>query len=211
MDRLMLIVLFLSIACSTTSKPGSEKAGPKGELSQGTLPAVDDPMPPPTEGLAEPSEQEQNRIYTWLAQQETGFEIERLEDCEAQLLTRADHIVNKTDLHRMSDELQAEVRDSLSLYHWCYYHMLGRLEYQLEQQNLGVSYQDRLDQFLRESKALFIVADCLDRTRQSMNYRSTLQKKYINLSQTWFGRKVSPMDAAGRPSGGKAAGPYVED
>jgi hypothetical protein len=131
-------------------------------------------------------------------------------DCEAQLLARADRIQGKQDIQKAADELQADVREAFSLYHWCYFHMMGRLEYQLEQQNLGRSYQDRLQQFLRESKALFIVAECLDRTRQTRRYRSTLQKKYIALSQAWFGRQLSPREASGPAESKKPAAPFQE-
>jgi hypothetical protein len=160
--------------------------------------------------LPEPSAQELGRLHTWLAGQETGFELDRLEDCAAQLLLQADRIQNKDDIQKAAEDLQADVRGALPLYHWCYFHMLGRLEYQLEQQNLGRSHQDKLQQFLRESKALFIVAETLDRTRQTRRYRSNLQKKYIVLSQAWFGRSLSPIDAAGRPESRKPASPFEE-
>jgi hypothetical protein len=135
--------------------------------------------------------------------------LERLEDCEAQLLVRADRLQSKADIQKAADEMQADVRESLPLYHWCYFHMMSRLEYQLEQENLGRSYQDKLQQFLRESKALFIVAECLDRTRQTRRYRSNLQKKYIALSQAYFGRQLSPMDST-RSEPRKPAAPFRE-
>lgn len=206
MDRLM-ILLFCLLSCRTP-KPATPTETP--DVKEGTLPAVEEPTPPIVEeNLAEPTAQELGRLSTWLAAQETGFEIERLEDCEAQLLVRADRIQNKADIQKAADELQMDVRDSLPLYHWCYFHMLSRLEYQLEQQNLGRSYQDKLQQFLRESKALFIVAECLDRIRQSRRYRGNLQKKYIALSQAWFGRQLSPMES-NRPETKKPAAPYRE-
>ncbi len=206
MDRLMILLLCLS-ACRT---PKPATAPETTEVKEGTLPAVEEP-PPPTleENLPEPTAQELGRLATWLAAQETGFEIERLEDCEAQLLVRADRIQSKADIQKAADELQTDVRDSLPLYHWCYFHMMSRLEYQLEQQNLGRSYQDKLQQFLRESKALFVVAECLDRMRQSRSYRSNLQKKYIALSQAWFGRQLSPMES-NRPESRKPATPFRE-
>jgi hypothetical protein len=206
MDRLIILVLCL-VGCSTAKTPTPLEAP---EVKQGTLPAQDEAtLPSVEENLPEPTPQELGRLYTWLAAQETGFELERLEDCEAQLLVRADRIQSKADIQKAADELQADVRDSLPLHHWCYFHMLSRLEYQLEQQNLGRSYQDKLQQFLLESKALFIVAECLDRTRQTRLYRNTLQKKYIALSQAWFGRQLSPMDSS-RAESRKPAAPFRE-
>lgn len=207
MDRLILVMLCL-MSCRTTKPPEPPVTE---ENPQGTLPAQDEPMPPVAEeNLPEPDARELTRLYTWLAEQETGFELERLEDCEAQLLVRADRIQSKADIAKAADELQADVRDALPLYHWCYFHMLSRLEYQLEQQNLGRTYQDRLQQFLRESKALFIVAECLDRSRQTRNYRANLQKKYIALSQAWFGRNLSPMETTDRTEPKKPAAPFME-
>lgn len=207
MDR--LIILLLCLVSCRTPKPATPPETPEA-MQGGTLPAQDEPTPPAAEeNLVEPTSQEFGRLPTWLAAQETGFEMERLEDCEAQLLVRADRIQNKNDIQKAADELQADVREGLSLYHWCYFHMLSRLEYQLEQQNLGRSYQDKLQQFLRESKALFIVAECLDRTRQTRRYRANLQKKYIALSQAWFGRQLSPMES-NRSETKKPAAPFRE-
>jgi hypothetical protein len=209
MDRLIILLLCL-MSCRTVKPVSTPSEAGVEEPAQGTLPAEDEPMPAPAEeALEEPSAQEFGRLFTWLAAQETGFELERLEDCEAQLLARADLIQSRLDMQKAVDELQPDVRESLALYHWCYFHMLSRLEYQLEQQNLGRSYQDKLQQFLRESKALFIVAECLDRTRQTQRYRSNLQKKYIALSQAWFGRQLSPMEA-NRPESKKPAAPFRE-
>jgi len=207
MDRLIILLVFLT-SCRTTPPPAPSE--PK-QLEQGTLPAQEEAPPPRVEeNLPEPSAQELGQLYTWLAAQDTGFELDRLEDCEAQLLVRSDRVQTKADIQKAADELQADVRDTFPLYHWCYFHMLSRLEYQLEQQNLGRSYQDKLQQFLRESKALFIVAECLDRTRQTRRYRNNLQKKYIALSQAWFGRSLSPMESAGRPDSKKPASPFQE-
>jgi hypothetical protein len=206
MDR--LIILFLCLTACRTAKPAPEAE--TSEVAAATLPAQDDPTPPAVEtNLPDPSPQELGRLSTWLAAQETGFELERLEDCEAQLLVRADRLQSKADIQKAADEMQADVRESLPLYHWCYFHMMSRLEYQLEQENLGRSYQDKLQQFLRESKALFIVAECLDRSRQTRRYRSNLQKKYIALSQAYFGRQLSPMDSS-RPEPKKPAAPFRE-
>ncbi|HYX36551.1 MAG TPA: hypothetical protein VE954_25870 [Oligoflexus sp.] len=207
MDRLIL-VLILVASCRTT-KPATPAVEP--EAQSATLPAQEEPPTASEEdNLPEPTARDLNRLYTWLATQETGFELDRLEDCEAQLLVRADRVQNKADIQKAADELQADVRDALPLYHWCYFHMLSRLEYQLEQQNLGRSYQDKLQQFLRESKALFIVAECLDRTRKTRRYRTNLQKKYITLSQSWFGRSLSPTEEGSRPETKKPAAPYQE-
>lgn len=206
MDR--LIILLLCLAGCRTPKPAPQVE--TSEVAAATLPAQEDPTPPAVEtNLPDPSPQELGRLSTWLAAQETGFELERLEDCEAQLLVRADKLQSKADIQKAADEMQADVRESLPLYHWCYFHMMSRLEYQLEQENLGRSYQDKLQQFLRESKALFIVAECLDRTRQTRRYRSNLQKKYIALSQAYFGRQLSPMDTT-RPEPKKPAAPFRE-
>ncbi|WP_141732549.1 hypothetical protein [Oligoflexus tunisiensis] len=208
MDRLMILLLCL-VSCRTTQ----EKPDPPPEqpMEEATLPAQEEPPTPVVnEDLPEPSAQELGRLYTWLAAQETGFELERLEDCEAQLLARADRIQGREDIQKAADELEADVREAFPLYHWCYFHMMSRLEYQLEQRNLGRSYQDKLQQFLRESKALFIVAECLDRTRRTRNYRSNLQKKYIALSQVWFGRHLSPREASGPMQSPKPAAPFQE-
>jgi hypothetical protein len=197
------------MSCRTVKPVSTPTASEAQALTQSTLPAQDEPAAPSEGALVEPSAQEFGRLMSWLAAQETGFELERLEDCEAQLLARADLIQSRIDMQKAVDELQPDVRESLPLYHWCYFHMLGRLEYQLEQQNLGRSYQDKLQQFLRESKALFIVAECLDRTRQTRRYRGNLQKKYIALSQAWFGRQLSPMESD-RSEPRKPAAPFRE-
>lgn len=212
MDRLMRIVLCLGlISCRTVKKDEGETSKEVEEVGEGgTMAAQEEPAPTAAaqQNLAEPSPRELNRLYTWLAEQETGFDLERLEDCEAQLLVRADRVQNKSDIQKAANDLLADVRDTLALYHWCYFHMLSRLEYQLEQENLGRTWQDKLQQFLRESKALFIVAESLDRTRQSRSYRSNLQKKYIALSQAFFGRKLSPVESAPREK--KPASPFNE-
>jgi len=210
MVRIIFLALAFLMGCrSTQSVPAPKEEKPQAAAGD-TLPAEEEPPPPSPEApLAEPDSRDLHHLYTWLAAQETGFELERLEDCEAQLLVRADRIQSKMDIQKAADELQADVRESLPLYHWCYFHMLSRLEYQLEQQSLGHTYQDRFQQFLRESKALFVVAECLDRTRQSRSYRSNLQKKYIALSQAWFGRSLSPLDTP-KPESKKPAAPFKE-
>ncbi len=209
MDRLKYLCLmgiFLT-HCRTTKPP----AAPSVQSSQGTLPAEEEPEMVQSEvSLAEPTAQDFAQLRAWLSAQETGFDLERLEDCQAQLLVQADRVQAKSDIQKAADELRDDVREALPLYHWCYFHMLTRLEYQLEQQNLGRTYQDRLQQFLRESKALFVLAEVLDRSRQTRLYRSNLQKKYIYLSQAWFGRNLSPLEPTDKTDSRKSAAPYSE-
>jgi len=209
MDRLkylFLMGIFLT-NCRTTTPPPT----PSVLKSDETLPAEEGPELVKSEAaLAEPSAQDFTQLRSWLSAQETGFDLERLEDCQAQLLVQADRVQAKSDIQKAADELQDDVREALPLYHWCYFHMLTRLEYQLEQQNLGRTYQDRLQQFLRESKALFVLAEVLDRSRRTKLYRNNLQKKYIHLSQTWFGRSLSPLEPAVKTDSRKSAAPYSE-
>ncbi len=204
MERLIFAIVLVCASCRTSPSPAPANVS-------ATMPKEDETIAATAEvSLPEPSAQDMQRLRTWLAAQETGFDLERLEDCQAQLLVRGDRLLNKSDIIKAADELQDDVRESLALYHWCYYHMLTRLEYQLEQQSLGKTYQDRLQQFLRESKALFILAETLDRSRQSNHYRGTLQKKYIELSQAEFGRRLSPLDPSGRTEPRKSAAPYPD-
>ena len=89
MDR--LIILLLCLASCRTPKPAPQPE--TSEVAAATLPAQDEPTPPSLEtNLPDPSPGELERLSTWLAAQETGFELERLEDCEAQLLVRADRL-----------------------------------------------------------------------------------------------------------------------
>jgi hypothetical protein len=209
MDRLKYLCLmgiFLT-NCRTTKPPAASSV----QSSEATLLAEEEPEMENYEvGLAEPTAQDFAQLRSWLSAQETGFELERLEDCQAQLLLQADRVQAKSDIQKAAAALQDDVREALPLYHWCYFHMLTRLEYQLEQQNLGRTYQDRLQQFLRESKALFVLAEVLDRSRQTRLYRSNLQKKYIYLSQAWFGRNLSPLEPTAKTDSRKSVAPYSE-
>ncbi|MCX6129331.1 MAG: hypothetical protein NTX25_09755 [Proteobacteria bacterium] len=213
MDRLGYVcgIFFLfSLSCRTPA----EKTLAAGKISNATLPASSDTLATSTEEKTQfphPNSRQMEQLQTWLAAQKNDIELQRIDDCQAQIIARADHDQSKIDLQRSARELRDELSGNIALYHWCYYNMIARLNYHLEQQALGSSYQDRLQQFLREGKALYILARALDRELHTQRYRQVLTEQYVTLSQTYFGRILVPAQRDGeleRP--GKNAGPFEE-
>lgn len=115
-----------------------------------------------------------------------------MDDCQAQILAVSAQGKNRDELRKVSTQLRSDIGSNLELHHWCFYHMLMRLETKLEQSSLGASYQDRLTSFTRESKALWVLAMALDRLVEDNYYRYIARKRYIALSQLYFGRNLLP-------------------
>ncbi len=131
-------------------------------------------------------------LRSWLATQENRFSIQRIDDCQAQILATSEAGRSRDELRKLSKKLQADVATNPEVHHWCFYHMLMRLEMKLEQSSLGQNYQDRLQSFLAENRALWILALALDRVIDDNYYRYIARKRYIALSQLYFGRNLLP-------------------
>ena len=179
--------LLFSLSCRTTTPISTP------QMADATLPASTENLAmDQTTELTHPNSYDLQEIQTWFAAQETGIDLQNLEDHQAQILAIGDRSRNKKDLQLSAHALRGELKINPQLYHWCFYSMLARLEHQLESQSLGKSYQDRLQQFLRENKALYILAQALDRQLQNRHYSKNLQQQYMRLSQSYFGRNLAP-------------------
>lgn len=140
--------------------------------------------------LSRPRRARGTTLRNWLATRENRFGMQRINDCQAQLLSLATAARHPAELRLTSKKLSADVATELNLYHFCYYHLLMRLELMLEEDQLGRALRDKLQGFIDEFRSLWILAIALDRRTDQTYYRSVARRRYMELSQLYFGRSL---------------------
>lgn len=193
MKRLRFLLFLLSLvslgSCALfRSAPLPAKAGKGAKAGSEAKTDAGDPDKP----LPRPRRAAGELLRSWLASQENRYSIQRMDDCQAQMLAVSEGGKRQNELKKLSKQLKADVGANLELHHWCFYHMLMRLEMKLEQSSLGDTYHERLQSFIRESKALWVLAMALDRQIDDHYYSYVARKRYIALSQLYFGRNLLP-------------------
>ncbi len=188
---LALIALLLPWvgACSHSPQTAKEKA--EADAMSSSVDAVT--------RLPRPRKASGATLRNWLAAKENKFTLQRINDCQAQVLTVGEAGKDRIELRKLSKQMSVDVAVDTELHHWCYYHLLMRLEQQLEQDQLGQGEKGRLDSFLKEFRGLWILAIALDRHTEQNYYRSVARRRYIDLSQIYFGRKLEAAPGTPEP------------
>lgn len=123
--------------------------------------------------------------------------------------------LNATNLRSLDEgalSLTGKVSGSPVVYHWCFYQLMTDLDLRLERDSPLLT--EKSEAFLSRMKVLWVLATALDDStdKRAKNYSSYLRTRYIEISQTHFGRTIEVMDPEGimHTAGkeGKAAGPY---
>lgn len=192
---LLLGLLFsLALQASGCSSSGAAMAA-KARLESAEMESESSSSP----RLPRPRRASGVTLRTWLAAKDSQASLQRINDCQAQLLSLAENARQQPELRLLAKKLRADVATELKLYHFCYYHLLMRLEEQLEQDKLGFSLKERLQTFMGEYRALWILAIALDHHTEQNYYRSVARRNYMELSQVYFGRSLSPAPGTAEP------------
>jgi hypothetical protein len=147
-----------------------------------------------------------------LNKQPSSVEITQCKD-------RVEGLARRTfNLHAMDEasiSIEGEVSNKTFLYHWCFYQMVADLDIQLSKHDASL-FSDKASLFSQRMKALWIMGRALDESSDNDDhtYLHYVRRRYVDMSQTHFGRTVEVIDprvfssTAGKS--GKAAGEYLD-
>jgi len=114
---------------------------------------------------------------------------EEVRGCRTEVEARGKEANNENALIEARDALYLRVQDEAKLYHYCFYIMTHKLheDIQKERQNL----RDKSLYFLGKVQELWVLARAMDMLDGKDTYFRYLQKRYIDMSQSVFGRQMS--------------------
>ena len=113
---------------------------------------------------------------------------ENLRTCAEQLRTLALKSGNAQDLSTYETEVANMVHTDLNLYHFCFYQLMVRLDERLDVG--GEMMTTMANTFFLSMKELWLLARGLDRAFGRDRYFAYLRHRYLQLSQTHFGRSL---------------------
>lgn len=124
--------------------------------------------------------------------------VEKIAECIEQVTTLANEAGNQDDMVTAPEALKALVAIDTTLYHFCFYQLVNRLDERLA---IGGPLMGELATvFFDTMKALWIMARALDRVTGQDRYFTYLRARYVQMSQDYFGRDVQVVaPPLGRP------------
>ena len=131
---------------------------------------------------------------------------EEIQSCKNNMDEISKTADNEPNMIKALDLIAPLIQGNPTLWHWCFYIFSHKMDTELDRQNQ--SYKEKTSDFLNRMKQLWIQAHALDNHFSGSLYFQYLQARYIEISQTVFGRSLSitgrPMEVQVPP---KAAGP----
>ncbi len=115
---------------------------------------------------------------------------EKLNLCVKDFRASADTAGNADAMVQTMKLMKAAVSKNIEFYHWCFYHFMTALDWKLEEDSLGLQLQDKMTIFIKNMKGLWLLARSLDEAVKSKIYFEYIKVRYLELSQTHFGRNL---------------------
>lgn len=207
--RLLVIGLILSLSsCASTGGSGadqqSEKTSQKGEDGENQANADQEEQEPefldddqePLESYRHPrvatSQQTRHFVRSFLGK----VDIAALKSCQQKVQEvsgeAAARAVFLKNLRNLKDRIETEPL----LYHRCFYFGLMRLDSHLAKRRFGDDYEKVHLSFFTRIRASALLATALGQHLDTQQYVDFLRSRYIEMSYSYFGRKVVPGDIA---------------
>ena len=168
-----------------------EDEGSLNEDSQGIMEIEDNPRPHPKNASA------------WntraLVMTHPLPAQDKLNACSSQLQVVTENVLNQDQLLSSEQQILYEIKQSLDVYHWCFYSEMMKIDQKLRNDNMDMRFDEKNQYFLGAMKAMWILARALDQASNEEQYFKFLQKRYIQMSNEFFARDV---DVLGPPLGG---------
>lgn len=121
---------------------------------------------------------------------------EKLQACVDQMNAVASSAQSSEGMILAQKQAFYEVRQNKEVYHWCFYHSMMMLDKALLDDHMNTSYLEKNNLFLKRIKSLWILAKGLDQSDGSDKYFKYLRYRYLELSNSIFGRNI---DSFGSP------------
>lgn len=126
---------------------------------------------------------------------------ERIQSCRQNVENLSANANDATSLINARESLATTVSEQFTLYHWCFFILMHQVDTQLE--SVGSTLKAKADFFLSKMQQLWILARALDAYDSEEIYFQYLRDRYIQISQSTFGRGLSiigkSMDSLPRP------------
>lgn len=186
---LILGVLLILSSCKSTKQDETvEDQVPVEEYATETNEETESKWSPDPEGKKHPK-----RATAWhtssLLLTNKKPPLKDIQACQSKMLLSAKSAQNEKEILKESENILTLIEQEPEVYHWCFYTDVNLLDHQIRQ--VGLPLQERSLLFLETMKKLWILARSLDRHSNTTNYFRYLRIRYIELSQTIFGRHVT--------------------
>ncbi len=113
-----------------------------------------------------------------------------LNNCRSDLAVIGTQIANDEAMVEAIDMMRESVTSKTNFYHWCFYYSMSVLDWGMENDTKRASLQEQQDYFHRNMRGLFVLARALDQTRNTKRYFFYIRRRYMELSQNYFGRTL---------------------
>lgn len=131
-------------------------------------------------------------------------EQSKLDECRKEIEALGEYATSQDALILATQKFRAMVADDLELYHWCFYYSMVVLDNKLENDGLGIYWEQKNQKFAEHMKSLWILALSLDQILKTKSYFTFLQRRYIQISRDYFAKDL---DAVSSPLGGNLEPP----
>lgn len=115
---------------------------------------------------------------------------EEIKTCQKYLIELAKLAGVDDDMVSAKKQLEPDVRENTSTYHWCFYQTLTQMDEELAKP--ARNFEEHSQYFYRKMKELWPLARALDSATaaQDQPYSHFLLDRYVNISHEQFGRDL---------------------
>ena len=201
-SKTILLSLLLSLSCATPKeKPPEEPSFEDLDEAAAAEDLEDITESVQTEkkdyGTPHPKDNESWTLKSMMmteARPEEGTLIE----CRKEIQAISSELINSADLPNAQQKLFAEVNQNQKLYHWCLYYSLMIVDSKLKSDALGKTLSQKLQNFHKEMKGLWLLSTTLGKATGSEIYFNYVRQRYIKVSEDHFARRLNvSQDALG--------------
>jgi hypothetical protein len=127
-----------------------------------------------------------------------------LDGCRKELDALSEYATSQETLILAMQKFSALIGEDVDLYHWCFYYSMLVLDNKLENDGLGVYWEEKNKKFAENMKSLWILALSLDKNLNTTSYFTYLQTRYVQISREYFAKEL---DVVATPLGGNLTAP----
>lgn len=121
-----------------------------------------------------------------------------LTQCASEIQAQTEQALSEYAIQASLQKIKAEIATKPELFHWCFYYIVNKLDYKLDQ--FGLSHETKITIFYKDMASLWVLAKALDAARKVDFYFHYLRNRYIEISEQIFGR---PLEVVSRPFPGQ--------
>jgi len=120
---------------------------------------------------------------------------DEIRTCKNELSALSGNALSPETMLTSRNILTQSIIENVAAYHWCFYLSMLDLDNKLDAADVNMSFSEKYEMFTQGMKSQWILARALDAALGSKKYFGYLRRRYMEISQVHFGKRLEVISA----------------